>query len=98
MQIKLYKVMGVTPSDAHWFLQATEHSEGVGSGSTEFKLYSKELITQSSTYDTERDAQQAIERFNNHHAVTHYAYNTQRCMRVRYDRLTLSVVEFTAEV
>lgn len=97
MQIKLYKVMGVTPSDAHWFLYDAEHSDRVGSG-TGFTLYSKELITQSSTYDTERDAQQAIERFNTHHAVTHYAYNTQRCLRVRYDRLTLSVVEFTAEV
>ena len=99
MRIKLYKIMGVTPSGGHWFLKAKPMEGGLGGDWVDYTLYSKERIAEANAYSTRTQAENALTLFVVEHPTDVIsAYGSRGLLHVDYPRLTMSVVEFTAEV
>jgi len=98
MQVKLYKVVCVTPGGARWFLKRDPHFDGISGDWIEYRLYSKEMINQSQTAVSREAAEHVMNEFLENHPRRMDAYNGRRRLHVKYERLTVSIAEFTAEV
>ena len=109
MQVKLYKIMGVTPSGGHWFLAAEEFLGGIGGDWTDYTLFAKDKIDMSDSYSSREDAERQLRIYKDRYLQSfsdpsrarlwaYCAHGDRRALRITGDRLTMSVVEFTAEV
>ena len=92
MQIKLYKLMGVTPSGGHWFIRLEHCEGGIGGDYTSCVLYSKAGDALTSVYSTREEAERALQEYQRyldsfHHGLpTFTAYGDHRCLRVKCQR------------